>query len=357
MARRRLVKPKTIAVGERAVGPGAPTFIIAEAGVNHNGSVELAKRLVDAAAEAGADAVKFQTFKAEKLVAPHATKADYQKEAVRPRESQLEMLRRLELSPDAFRELKEYCDRKGMLFLSTPFDDDSVDLLNQLGVPVFKIASGDVVNHTFLEHIARKGKPMILSTGMCYLSEVDEATRVIRHAGNEELVLLHCVSTYPTPPSDVNLRAMQTLATAFGTPVGFSDHTLGIGISLAAVALGACVLEKHFTLDRQLPGPDHRASLEPDELKQFVESVRMVESALGSGRKEPAPSEADTAAAARRSLVAASDIPKQAVLTDQMIAVRRPGTGLPPSMQPFLKGRRTRRAIAAGTILTLEMLE
>jgi len=351
------VEPKTIAVGERVVGPSAPTFIIAEAGVNHDGNVELAKRLVDAAAEAGADAVKFQTFKAEKVVAPHAPKANYQKVAVSPGESQLEMVRRLELSPDAFRELKEYCDRKGLLFMSSPFDDDSVDLLDQLGVRVFKIPSGEVVNHPFLENIARRGRPLIMSTGMCCLSEVDEAVRAIRRTGNEQLILLHCVSNYPANPADANLRAMHTMQAAFGVPVGYSDHTLGIEVALAAVAMGACVIEKHFTLDRTLPGPDHRASLEPEELAALVKSIRNVEAALGHGRKEPAASEAETAAVARRSLVAARDIDPGTVLAEWHIAVKRPGTGLPPSMRKYLIGRRARVMIPADTLLALEYLE
>jgi N-acetylneuraminate synthase len=346
-----------IRIGARVVGPGKPAFVIAEAGVNHNGKLELARRLVDAAAEAGADAVKFQTFKAEKVVAPQAPKANYQKEAADPGESQLEMVRRLELSPDAFREIKEYCDRKGMLFMSSPFDDDSVDLLDQLDVSVFKIPSGEVVNHPFLERIARKGRPLIMSTGMCCLSEVDEAVRVIRQAGNEQLILLHCVSSYPASPADANLRVMHTMQAAFGVPVGYSDHTLGIEVALAAVAMGACVIEKHFTLDRTLPGPDHRASLEPEELAALVKSIRNVEAALGHGRKEPAASEAETAAVARRSLVAASDIDPGTVLAEWHIAVKRPGTGLPPSMRKYLMGRRARVMIHEGTLLAFEHLE
>lgn len=351
------MEPKTITVGERVVGPNAPAFIIAEAGVNHNGNVELAKRLVDAAAKAGVDAVKFQTFKAERVVAPCAGKANYQQEAVSPGESQLEMLRRLELPPDAFRELKEYCDRRGMMFISSPFDGNSADLLDQLGVRVFKIASGEVANHLFLENMARRGRPLLMSTGMCCLSEVDEAVRAIRRAGNEELILLHCVSNYPANPADANLRAMHTMQAAFGVPVGYSDHTLGIEVALAAVAMGACVIEKHFTLDRTLPGPDHRASLEPEELSALVKSIRNVEAALGHGRKEPAASEAETAAVARRSLVAACDIPPGTVLTEQHITVKRPGTGLPPSMSKYLIGRRARVLIPADTLLALEHLE
>ncbi len=347
---------RAVDIAGRKVGSGFPCFIIAEAGVNHNGSLETALALVDVAAAAAADAVKFQTFQAEKLVSPLAPKAAYQSKATGPA-SQLEMLKHLELPPAAFGKLLAHCAQRGILFLSTPFDEGSADLLASLAVPAFKTPSGELTNSPFLEHVARKGKPMIVSTGMATLGEVEAAVRAIESAGQHEYVLLHCVSTYPAPPSDTNLRAMQTLEAAFGAPVGYSDHTLGIEVSLAAVALGACVLEKHFTLDRQLAGPDHRSSLEPAELRQFVASVRVVESALGHGRKEPAPSEADAAAASRRSLVAACDIPEQAVLSEEMIAARRPGTGLPPSMRPFLRGRRARKAIAAGTILTLEMIE
>jgi N-acetylneuraminate synthase len=351
------VEPKAVGVGEFEVGPGAPVFIIAEAGVNHNGDVELARRLIEAAAEAGADAVKFQAFVAEQLATPHAAKARYQQEAATSGEPQLEMLRRLELGPDDFRELKGHCDRKGVAFLASPFDYESADLLEQLGVPAFKIPSGEVVNHPFLEYVARKGRPLIMSTGMCCLSEVDEAVRVIRQTGNERLILLHCVSNYPANPADANLRVMHTMQMAFGVPVGYSDHTLGIEVALAAVAMGACVIEKHFTLDRTLPGPDHRASLEPEGLATLVKSIRNVEAALGNGQKKPAAAEAETAAAARRSLVAASDIAPGTILAEQHIAIKRPGTGLPPAMRKYLMGRRARVMIHEGTLLAFEHLE
>ncbi len=346
---------KKVRMVDRWIGEGEPTFIVAEAGVNHNGDIGLAKRLIDVAVEAGADAVKFQTFKAERVVSTSAPKAEYQKQTTDAEESQLEMLKRLELSPAAHRELQAYCKKRGVLFLSTPFDEESVDLLDELGVPAFKVGSGEITNWPLLEYIARKGKPIILSTGMSYLSEVDEAVRVIRETGSDQLVLLHCVSNYPADPADANLRAMQTLATAFEAPVGFSDHTPGIEVSLAAAALGAAVIEKHFTLDRSLPGPDHRASLEPEELKALVRGIRTVESALGDGQKRPTTSEANTAAVVRRSLVAAYDIPAGTVLTEKHIAFRRPGTGLPPSMRSFLVGLSARIDIPAGTLLRLEM--
>jgi len=346
---------REVEIGGRRVGAGNPVFIIAEAGVNHNGKLDLAKRLVDVAVDAGADAVKFQTFKAEKVMTADAPKAEYQKVTTSSEESQLEMAKRLELSFEDFRHLKAHCDRAGIMFLSTPFDEESVEFLDALGVAAFKVPSGEVINHPFLGHIARRGKPILLSTGMSCLGEVDEAVRILRAAGNEQLLLLHCVSNYPAHPADANLRAMQTMAAAFQVPVGFSDHTPGIEVALAAVALGACVIEKHFTLDRDLLGPDHRASLGPDQLAALVRGVRTVESALGHGRKEPAASEANTAAVARRSLVAARDIPAGMAVTRELIAIKRPGYGLPPSALRYIIGRRTKARIPADTMLELEM--
>ena len=338
------------------VGPGHPCFVIAEAGVNHNGSLEIARRLVDMAVETGANAVKFQTFKAERVVTPNAAKADYQSRATASSESQREMLRRLELPQEAYRELMAYCRERGILFMSTPFDEESADFLDGLGMVVFKMPSGELTNIPFLAHVARKGKLMIVSTGMSHLGEVETAVRAIRSAGNEGLILLHCISSYPANPAEANLRAMHTMATAFRVPVGYSDHTLGIEVALAAVALGACVIEKHFTSDKKLPGPDHQASLEPDELMALVQGIRTVEAALGHGRKEPAPSEANTTAVARRSLVAARDIAMGRTLTGELIAIQRPGTGLPPSLMSQVIGRVAAKDIPAGTVLTLEML-
>lgn len=346
-----------IDIAGRKVGPGFPALIIAEAGVNHNGNLEMARRLVDVAAQAGVDVAKFQSFKAERLAASSAPKADYQLSATGSGESQLEMLRRLELSEMAQKEIKDYCQQKGVLFMSTPFDEGSADFLEGLGVEVFKIPSGEITNLRFLSHVARKGKPMIVSTGMSSLEEVEVAVRTIQGVGNKQIVLLHCVSNYPADPSETNLRAMRTMREAFYVPVGYSDHTMGITIALAAVALGACVIEKHFTLDRNLPGPDHRASLQPDELADLVEGVRMLESSLGDGRKGPAASEAGTAAVARKSLVAARDIPAGTSLTEECIVIKRPGTGLPPSMLSQLLGRVAVKNIPADTLLSLEMLK
>ena len=348
---------QVIQLADKLIGPGQPVFVIAEAGVNHNGDLKMARALIDVAVEAGADAVKFQTFRADRLVTTDAPKAEYQLQSTNDAESQFEMLRGLELSADAHRELQSLCNARGIIFLSTPFDEEAADLLDELGVPAFKISSGDLTNSPLLEHVARKGKPVILSTGMSELSELIEAVSVLNAAGCESPVLLHCVSNYPAVPSEINLRAMQTMRSAFDVPVGFSDHTKEIDIALAAVALGACVLEKHFTLDRTLPGPDHRASLEPAHLRALVRSIRRVESALGSGRKVPAPSEIETAKVARRSLVAARDIPAGATLERDMVIMRRPGTGLSPAMLETLLGRRAVREIAAGTLLNEGMFD
>jgi len=348
---------EAIVISGRRIGPGQPCFVIAEAGVNHNGSLELARRLVEAAAEAGADAVKFQTFRAERLAAPSAPKAAYQRSSTDPGQSQLDMLRALELSSEDHVALAALCREKGLTFLSSPFDFESADFLEQLGVPAFKVASGELTNLPLLRHLAAKGRPLIVSTGMASLGEVEAALRVIERAGDPAVVLLHCTSCYPAEPAEANLRAMATLSLAFGRPVGYSDHTLGLAVPLAAAALGAAVIEKHFTLDRSLEGPDHRASAEPGELADLVRGVRQIEAALGHGRKEPNPAEAETARAARRSLVAAVDLKAGQTLVAEAIALLRPGTGLPPELIGFLVGRRVKRDIPAGTLLGLEMVE
>ena len=346
-----------VQIGNRLIGPQQPVFVIAEAGVNHNGDLKLARTLIDVAVDAGADAVKFQTFHADLLAVADAPKAAYQLQTTGDSESQVEMLRRLQLPAEAHRELQSYCEERGIIFLSTPFDEQAVDFLDDLGVPAFKISSGDLTNSPLLQRVAAKNKPVILSTGMSDLSEVIEAVSVLNAEGCDNPILLHCVSNYPADPADVNLLAMQTMSTAFNLPVGFSDHTEGIDVALAAVALGACVIEKHFTLDKSLPGPDHRASLEPAELGQLVQSIRRVESALGNGRKVPAASELETAKVARRSLVAARDIPGGITLRHEMVVLRRPGTGLPPSSLQTIVGRRTLRDISAGTLLHDDMFE
>lgn len=345
-----------IAIAGRKIGPGHPCFVMAEAGVNHNGDLGLAKKLVDRAVEARVDAIKFQSFKAERLASASAPKASYQLQGTHRDESQQQMLRRLELSEQAQRELAGYCSRCGILFLSSPFDEESADLLEKLEVPAFKIPSGELTHLPFIRAVATKGKPMLVSTGMATLKEVQEAVATIQEVNQEGLVLLHCVSAYPAQACDANLKAMETLRERFHVPVGFSDHTQGDSVALAAVALGACVVEKHFTLDRNLPGPDHRTSLEPDEMTHLVREIRRVESALGDGRKEPRTCELDTAAVARKSLVAARPIPRGAVLTAESIAVQRPGTGLPPSMRDQFLGREAACDIPEGALLKPEML-
>ncbi len=345
-----------IDIGGRAAGDGHPCFVIAEAGVNHNGSPDLARRLIDAAVAAGADAVKFQSFHADALATASAPKAPYQAENTGSAGTQLEMLRALELDADTFADLCAYSDTRAIRFLSTPFDERSADMLAALGVPAFKISSGELTNTQLLAHVARFGRPLILSTGMALLSEVEVAVATAREAGAEQIALLQCVSAYPAPPADVNLRAMLTMRTAFRCPTGYSDHTDGTAVGLAAVALGACIIEKHLTLDRRLPGPDHRASLEPDGFRAFVAAIREVEASLGDGCKRPAPSEQLVAEAARRSLVAACAIPEGAVLTASMIVARRPGSGIAPTALTEVIGRRTCHAIDAGAVLTWEML-
>jgi N-acetylneuraminate synthase len=349
--------PATLEINGRMVGAGYPCLIIAEAGVNHNGDVDMARELVRTAAHAGVDVVKFQTFKAKKLTTAQAPKAEYQMVTTGKDESQFEMLQKLELGVDDFQMLMEECRQQGILFMSTPFDEESADLLDLLGMNAFKIGSGEVTNLPLLIHIARKGKPVILSTGMSYLNEVDVAVRSIGSAGNDQLALLHCTSNYPADPAQVNLRAMHTLAQAFQVPVGFSDHTMGIEIALAAVAMGACIVEKHFTLDKSLPGPDQKASIEPLELEMMVAGIRKVESALGHGGKEPVESEADTARVARRSIVARQDILAGTSLTENNVIMMRPGTGLPSTLLPYILNRVARRDIPAGTLISFEMVE
>ncbi len=334
-----------------------PVYVIAEAGVNHNGSIEQAKRLIDVAADAGADAVKFQTFKADKLVSRSARKADYQVANTGTSESQHEMIKKLELDDAAHEVLIRHCKTRGIEFLSTPFDLESLDLLaHTLDLSRIKLPSGDITNAPLLLAAARTGKPAILSTGMSTLGEIEMALAVLafgytepvgtpsvaafqdayacaagRKALQDKVTLLHCTTEYPAPFAEVNLRSMATLAQAFGLAVGYSDHTPGIAIPVAAVALGAVLIEKHFTLDRNLPGPDHKASLEPDELKQMMRSIREVETALGTPIKQPAPSELRNRPIARKSLVAGRDIRRGEIFTAENLAVKRPGDGVNPT--------------------------
>lgn len=341
-------------IAGRPIGPAAPCFIIAEAGVNHNGDITRAKELIEIAARSGADAVKFQTFSARRLAAVSAPKAAYQERGTQNSETQLEMLERLELPYHAHAALQEHCARNGILFLSTPFDEEDADFLRTLDMPAFKTPSGELTNDRYLKHIASFKKPMIVSTGMATLAEVDKAASVIEGEG-AQYALLHCVSNYPADPATANLRAMHTLSRAFGVPTGYSDHTLGIDVAVASVALGAAILEKHFTFDASAPGPDHAASLEPAALRELILSIRRVESALGDGRKRPAPSEAATAAVARKSCVARRTIDAGAAVTIDDVAFMRPGTGIAPALFEGVVGRKARQQITAGTVLRWDM--
>lgn len=344
-------------IGRKQIGDTNPCFIIAEAGVNHNGSVDLAKELIDVAKDAGADAVKFQTFKAEDLVTEKAEKADYQRHTTAPDESQYQMLKNLELSHQDFRTLSQYARKKEIVFLSTPFDQASVDLLDGTGMAAFKIPSGEITNIPLLRYVARKKKPILLSTGMSTLGEVEEAVNCLQNQGNSEIVLFHCLTQYPAPIEDANLQAMQTLHCSFKLPVGFSDHTPGIVASIAAVALGACIIEKHFTLDKAMPGPDHSASLEPHELKAMVDGIRDVERAMGNGLKSPTPAEQIIKRTIRKSIVAAKEIPSGAVIDESMLAIKRPGTGIEPKYWNDILGKRTRISIPRDHLIRWRELE
>jgi len=347
------------------------TFIIAEAGVNHNGSLDIALQMVDTAVAAGADAVKFQTFRAERLVTETTAKAAYQIKNTGSNESQFEMLKKLELSVDDHRELLAYCKGKNILFMSTPFDEGSADMLEDLGLELFKLGSGEITNKPLLQHIARKKKPMIISTGMSYLEEVAKAVQWIEEArkpagkmtmpSNNQfsypLVLLHCVTNYPALPEEVNLLAMRTMREAFHLPVGYSDHTMGIEISITAVAIGAVVVEKHLTLSHDMEGPDHKASLEPREFTSMVRAIRNIEIAMGDGVKKPSKSEFGTRKIARRSLVASKDIKEQEQLTTENLAIKRPGIGIQPEFREMVVGMRAKRHIKADAIIEWKELE
>lgn len=307
-------------------------FIIAEAGVNHNGCTVTAKKLIDIAVEAGVDAVKFQTFKAQNLVSKNAQKAEYQKQTTDIEESQYEMIKKLELDIDTHKELIDYCASKNIMFLSTPFDHGSIDMLNDLKLAIFKIPSGEITNLPYLRHIGSLNKQVILSTGMADLGEIEDALNVLIAAGTAKanITILHANTEYPTPMEDVNLKAMQTVASAFNIDVGYSDHTLGIEVDIAAVAMGAKVIEKHFTLDKTMEGPDHKASLEPDELKAMVQAIRNIEKALGNGIKKPSKSEHKNIPIVRKSIVAAREIRVGEKFTADNLAVKRPGHGINP---------------------------
>jgi N-acetylneuraminate synthase len=317
-----------VKIEDKLIGEGEPCFIIAEAGVNHNGSVELARKLITVAKDAGADAVKFQTFHAEEIVTLKSEKAIYQHRA--KEKTQYEMLTALELSFDEFRELKKYCDNKDIEFISTPYDCKSVEFLNELGVDRFKVASADLINKPLIEAIAKTEKQIILAIGMATLGEIERTISLINDFGNEDIILLHCTTSYPTPYEQVNMNVLGTLKKAFGLPVGYSDHTLGIEIPVMAVSLGAEVIEKHFTLDRTMEGPDHFASLEPDELKKMVEAIRNVENAFGSERKERTDEEKKNIVFMRRSIYASKDMKQGEIIKENNIKITRPFDGIEP---------------------------
>lgn len=326
-------------------------FVIAEAGVNHNGDLNLAFKLIDAAKRAGADVVKFQSFKADKLVSTLIPKAGYQKQTTKKNETQYAMIKKLELTLEDHRALIKECKRKNIQFLSTPFDEESADLLEKLGVKIFKIPSGEITNIPFLEFLARKRKSLILSTGMANLLEVKEAVQSIFRSGNKKLTLLHCVTEYPAPFGQLNLKAIQTLSKEFNLPTGFSDHSLGIEAPIAAVSLGAVVIEKHLTLNRNLPGPDHKASLEPDEFKQMVQAIRRIEQALGDGKKRTMPCEKKYIDLVRKSVVAGKTILNGEKISTDNAAIKRPANGIQPKEFKKIIGRRVKRTIQADRVI------
>ncbi len=330
--------------------------IIAEAGVNHNGSMELAKKMVEKAKEAGANYIKFQTFQPEKLVSKYADKAEYQKKTTGSEESQLEMLKKLALTQEDFRELKDYCEQVGIGFISTPFDLESIDFLESLDMDFWKIPSGEITNLPYLIKIAKTGRPIVMSTGMCQMEEIEDALTWLKNSGAGEITLLHCNTQYPTPMEDVNLNAMQSLKRQFRLSVGYSDHTQGIEVPIAAAALGATVIEKHFTLDQKMEGPDHRASLEPEELAAMVRGIRNIEKALGSGEKGVTSSEMANRGVARKSIVAARSIQEGEQFGEDNLTVKRPGNGISPMSWFEVLGKTAKRDYIEDELISEEEL-
>ena len=341
------MKAQEILIGDKIVGAGR-VFVVAEIGINHGGNLNEALRLIDAASECGADAVKFQTFHADRLMVASHDRFAQQESGT---ESAYQMFRRLELSMEDHEQLKRRADERGIIFLSTPFDEESVDLLDQLGVPAFKVASSDATHIPLLKRIGAKGKPVLLSTGMCYLNEIAEAIWTLRSAGSRELLLLHCVSAYPACPESLNLRAIQTLSQHFGLLVGYSDHSQGTLHALMAACLGATLIEKHFTLDKNAPGPDHRSSMDREDLKSLIQNLREIEVCLGDGNKQPARAEGENRTLSRRSIVTAVDVRANETIAPWMVAYKRPGTGIEPSQAERVIGMRARRDLPRNTIL------
>ena len=330
------------------------TFIIAEIGVNHNGSVELAKKLIKSASECNVDAVKFQTFNSDDLVTEDAKTASYQ-EINADEKSQLEMLKKLELTSDNFKELKEYALSKGVMFLSSPFDKKSVDLLESLDVPAYKLGSGELNNFELIDYVQKTGKPIIISTGMATLDEIKETYDFIENKDN--LIILHCITGYPTSFEEANLNFIKTLQSEFDSPIGFSDHSPGIELPIAAVALGACVVEKHFTIDKTLDGPDHKASLDPDEFKAMVSAIRKVEVAMGDGVRKFSENELEIKKVARKSIIVNKDISKGTVIERGMLTIKRPGTGIAPKEINNVIGKKINNDLLSGTVLKWEYLD
>jgi len=339
---------KEVTIGEKIVGEGHLTYIIAEVGSNHNRDKIIAKKLIDKAADAGVDAVKFQTFKAEKLYSKKTPK--FSKDKIGP----YDLIKSIELPREWHEELFEYTANKNLHFLSSPFDYEAVDLLNEIGVPAFKLASFEITDLELLKYTAKKRKPIILSTGMANIEEIKEALETIRFQGNDDIVLLHCNSMYPSPVEIVNLNAINTMFAAFRIPIGFSDHTIGVHIPVAAVAKGAKVIEKHFTLDRRMKGPDHNFAVEPDELKQMVQNIRDVEKAAGTGIKEASTEEKEMYEKGRRSLIATRDIPKGTKITRDMIVIKRPGFGIKPKFLNKVVGKTAKKDIKEEQWITWE---
>lgn len=347
------MKETDMLIGQKVIGSGSQVFVIAEIGINHEGSVSQAEMLIDAAAASGADAVKFQSYRVDRMMIPSKDRYAQQTDGA---ESAYQMLRRCELSWENQAKLKEHADMRGVLFLSTPFDEESADFLDSLGVPAFKIASSDLTHVPLLRHVASKGKPILLSTGMSFLSEVADAIYNLKTGGAKEILLMHCVSSYPAQPKYMNLRALQTLQSYFELSVGLSDHSEGILLPLISVALGAVLIEKHFTLDKNAPGPDNKSSMDPDDLKLLIKNLRDVEASLGDGRKRPVDVEEEGRLFGRRSIVAAVDIRANESIADWMLAFKRPGSGLEPRYSEKIIGMTARRNIGKDTILQWEDL-
>jgi N,N'-diacetyllegionaminate synthase len=341
---------KEIKIGNRLIGLGHPTYIIAEIGANHNRDLNIAKTLIEKAADAGVDAVKFQTYRAENLYSKRAPK--FSKDEVNP----FDLIKANELPREWHGELFDYATERNLHFLSSPFDNDAVDDLDAIGVPAFKVASFELTDLGLLKHIAKKNKPIILSVGLATLGEIEDALDVIRAQGNDDIMLLHCASLYPSPPEIVNLNAIQTLSKAFQVPVGFSDHTIGIHIAVAAVAKGACIIEKHFTLDRTMKGPDHSFAIEPHELKQLVKNIKDVEIAMGTGVKLRSKAEQEMYEKGRRSIIAVQDIKKGSIITREMLAVKRPGYGIKPKYLDLVIGRTIKKDIKADEWITWDVI-